>query len=97
MILQYSSVGDSRCLRLPGQLAASLVRSALPHCHDEGSRQQFLLLGDFLHHMDDHFSHGKSFKLFIFKSFFASQKLELFLSFSQLFLSPLRIFHLSCK
>ena len=41
MILQCSSAGDSRCSRLPGQLAASLVRSALPHCHDEGPRQEF--------------------------------------------------------
>ena len=74
--MQCLSAGDSRCSSLPGQLAASLVRSALPHCHDEGPRQQFLLLGHFLHHMDDHFSHGKGFKLFIFKSFFCITKIR---------------------
>ena len=64
LMLCLFSGGDGRCSRVPGQLAASVVRGALSHCHDEGPPQQFLLLGNFLHHMDGHFSHGKGFTLF---------------------------------
>ena len=74
-LLCLFSGGDCRCSRLPSHLAASVVRGPLSHGPPEGSPQQFLLLGNFLHHLDDHFSHGKGFLLYLNEKSFSVLKI----------------------